>query len=326
MTRPPTPPTPVPFDPKLASILDAMPPAGPRPTVADIPSLRGFVLSPPLEEVISDREIDHEERRIPGPAGAPDLEVTILRPRRAEGLLPCFTNFHGGGTIMGTRHDDYPRLVPLVEEFGAVAITVDYRLTPEHPHPAPVEDCYAALVWVADHAAELAIDPDRIVVMGGSAGGLLSAGVALLARDRGGPRLAGQMLICPMLDDTNSRPSSYQYDGISPWPRHMSLLAWGALLGEDAGDPAADVPAIAAPARATDLADLPPAFIEAGSAELFRDEDVDYASRIWAVGGEAELHVWSGGFHGFDMFAPEHELSRAAFAARSSWLRRVLAT
>ncbi|MFT4233233.1 MAG: alpha/beta hydrolase fold domain-containing protein, partial [Leucobacter sp.] len=199
------------------------------------------------------------------------------------------------------------------------------RLAPEHPAPAPVEDCYAGLVWVAEHASELGIDPDRIVVMGGSAGGGLSAGVALLARDRNGPSLAGQMLLCPMLDDTNSKPSSHQYDGFSPWPRHMSLLAWRALLGEGAGDPSAEIDVYSAPARAKDLSGLPPAFVEAGSAELFRDEDVEYAGRIWSTGGQAELHIWSGAFHGFDVFAPDHPITRAALATRSSWLRRILA-
>lgn len=320
--------TPVPFDPQIASLLATFPKQdGPALTVEMIPVMRsaGGLPTLPLDTLIGDRSISHEDRQVPGPEGAPDLAITILRPVSDRPGRPCLINFHGGGTIMGDRHGDNHRLVPLVEEFDAVIVNVDYRLAPEHPHPAPVEDCYAALLWTAEHADELSIDPGRIVVMGGSAGGLLSAGVALLARDRQGPKLAGQLLICPMLDDTNSEPSSYQYDGIGTWPRSMSLLAWRALLGEDAGDPAANISPYAAPTRATDLSGLAPAFIEAGSAELFRDEDVAYASRIWAVGGQAELHIWSGGCHGFDVFAPEHELTHAALAARSSWLRRVLA-
>ncbi|MBX3099590.1 MAG: alpha/beta hydrolase [Salinibacterium sp.] len=318
--------TPVPFDPALAAVLDAMPRDTSRPTVDQIPALRaqGGIAGPSIDEVIGTRPIDHEDRKVPGPAGGPDLDITIIRPRHATGALPCLYNIHGGGTIYGTRDMDNGRLVPLVEEFGAVVVNVEYRLAPENPAPAPVEDCYAGLVWVVEHADELGIDPSKIVVMGGSAGGGLSAGVALLARDRKGPALAGQLLLCPMLDDTNTTPSSYQYDGFSTWPRHMGILAWSALLGENAGNPDADVSIYSAPARATDLSNLPPAFIEAGSAELFRDEDTAYASRIWAVGGQAELHIWGGAFHGFDMFAPDHELTRAALAARSSWLRRVL--
>jgi len=317
--------TPVPFDPEIAPILQVMPP-NTAPTVAEIPAMRsaGAMPTPSAADVVAGRAIDVEERTIPGPPDAPDLEVTILRPHGASSAVPGLYNIHGGGMIMGHRSMDTGRLADLVDELRVVAVNVEYRLAPEHPDPAPVEDCYAGLVWMSQHAAELGVDPERIVVMGGSAGGGLAAGVALLARDRKGPRLAGQLLLCPMIDDLNTTVSSYQYDGIGTWPRAMNLIGWQALLGDKAGDPEADVSIYAAPARAEDLTDLPPAFIEAGSAEMFRDEDVAYASRIWAVGGQAELHVWSGGFHGFDMFAPESALTRAALASRSNWLRRIL--
>ena len=122
--------------------------------------------------------------------------VTVLRPRRARPDAPGLYSIHGGGMVMDDRFADLPRLVALIEEFGFVCATVEYRLAPEHPHPAPLEDCYAGLVWFA---AEFGFS--RLIVGGGSAGGGLSAGVALLARDRGGPALAGQLLLCPMLDD-----------------------------------------------------------------------------------------------------------------------------
>jgi len=212
--------------------------------------------------------------------------------------------------------------VELVLEHGVVAVNVEYRLAPENPHPAPIEDCYAGLLWTVNHATELRIDPSHIVVMGGSAGGGLAAGLALLARDRGGPALAGQLLLCPMIDDTNTTVASHQYPGVGPWPREANVAGWAALLGEAVGGN--DVSPYAAPARARDLSGLPPAFIEVGSAEGFRDEDTSYALRIWKVGGQAELHVWSGGCHGFDMYAADSEITRAALAARDSWLRRVL--
>lgn len=320
--------TPTPFDPAIREVLDRMPPtAGPAPSLETIPAMREAgrsMFTRPVADVIGGREIDAEERTIPGPEGAPDLEITVLRPRRVSAPVPGLYNIHGGGMITGHRHMDTPRLADLVEELGVVAVNVEYRLAPEHPDPAPVEDCYAGLTWMSEHAAELGVDPRRIVVMGGSAGGGLAAGVVLLARDRGGPRPAGQLLLCPMLDDRNTTVSSHQYDGIGTWPRAMNLLGWRALLGEKAGDPAADVSIYAAPARAADLSGLPPAFVEAGSAELFRDENVAYASRIWAAGGQAELHIWSGACHGFDIFAPDHEVTRAALSARLSWLRRVL--
>jgi len=200
-----------------------------------------------------------------------------------------------------------------------VAATVEYRLAPEHPHPAPVEDCHAALVWFHGQAAALGVDPARLAVMGGSAGGGLSAGVALLARRRASVALAGQVLLCPMIDDRNVTPSSYGYPDGTTWTRPLNLLGWECLLADT--DP---VPPEAAPAREGDLSGLPPAFIEVGSAEMFRDEDIDYARRLWWAGVDCELHVWSGGFHGFDVFAPDSALARAARDARRSWLRRTL--
>ncbi|WP_271216017.1 alpha/beta hydrolase [Streptosporangium carneum] len=299
-------------------------PASPAEAITMMRETGGGMPTLSVAEVIGTREIDAEERTIPGPDGAPDLEITVLRPRNLTAPVPGLYDIHGGGMISGHRHQDTPRLADLVEQLGVVAVSVEYRLAPENPDPAPVEDCYAGLKWMSENAAELGVDPRRIVVMGGSAGGGLSAGVSLLARDRKGPHLAGQLLLCPMLDDGNTTPSSHQYDGRGTWPRAMNLIGWRSLLGEKAGDPAADVSIYAAPARATDLSGLPPAFVEAGSAELFRDENVEYASRIWAAGGQAELHIWSGAFHGFDVFAPDHEMTRAALATRLSWFRRVL--
>ncbi|WP_222853337.1 alpha/beta hydrolase [Fodinicola acaciae] len=316
---------PVPFDPEIEPLLaEIVPPDTPPFTPDTIPAVRAAMAArfPPAAQAIDDAPVDVEERTIPGPDGAPDLEVTIMSPQAAEKPLPGLYNIHGGGMMVGHRDMDVPRLLGLVLELGVVAVNVEYRLAPEHPHPAPVEDCYAGLVWTAKTAGELGIDPDRIVVMGGSAGGGLSAAVALMARDRGGPALAGQLLLCPMIDDTNTSVASHQYAGLGPWPREANLAGWRSLLGDAVGTDA--VSPYAAPSRASDLSGLPPAFIEVGSAEPFRDEDTAYALRIWATGGQAELHVWSGAFHGFDMYAPEWPISRAALDTRDSWLRRIL--
>lgn len=313
--------TPVPFDPQVQAVLDAMPQMPPmtRETLRGGPEFP----FPGHDAIIGARAIDWEDRVIPGPIGAPALEVTIYRPRGHEGeALPAVYNIHGGGMIVGHRNWEAGRVIDIVDELGVVGVNVEYRLAPENPYPAGVEDCYAGFVWLAENAAELGVDPERIVVMGGSAGGGFSAAVALIARDRKGPSMAGQLLLCPMLDNTNSTVASLQYDGIGTWQRDANLLAWSCVLGEAAYSE--DAPAYAAPSRATDLANLPPAFIEVGASEMFRDEDVDYATRIWATGGQAELHVWAGGSHGFDMYVPESELTKAALAARFSWLRRVL--
>ncbi|MFT4210293.1 MAG: alpha/beta hydrolase [Microbacterium sp.] len=317
---------PVPFDPELVPALEAIAAAGTPPLTRDtLPRAGTDAMFPHNDEVIGDRAIDWEDRVIPGPAGAPDLEVTIFRPRGREGeALPAVYNIHGGGMIVGHRSWETGRVVDIVDELGVVGVNVEYRLAPEDPYPAGVEDCYAGFVWLAENAASLGVDPARIVVMGGSAGGGFSAAVALLARDRQGPGMAGQLLLCPMLDNTNTTVGSLQYDGIGTWQRDMNLLAWSCVLGEELAY-SGDAPAYAAPSRARDLSGLPPAFIEVGAAEMFRDEDVDYATRIWATGGQAELHVWAGGCHGFDMYMPDTQITRAALAARSSWLRRVLA-
>ncbi|MFT4230403.1 MAG: alpha/beta hydrolase [Microbacterium sp.] len=314
---------PVPFDPEIQAVLDAMP-AQPPLTRDTLPRAGVDTLFPANDAVIGDRAIDWEDRVVPGPAGAPDLEVTVYRPRgRSADALPAVYNIHGGGMIVGHRSWEAARVVDLVDELGIVGVNVEYRLAPEHPYPAGVEDCYAGFVWLHANASALGVDPERIVVMGGSAGGGFAAAVALLARDRGGPRMAGQLLLCPMLDNTNSTLASLQYDGIGTWQRDANLLAWSCVLGDELAY-SVDAPAHASPARAIELSGLPSAFVEVGAAEMFRDEDVEYASRIWATGGQAELHVWAGGCHGFDMYMPDSEIARAALATRSSWLRRVL--
>ena len=225
--------------------------------------------------------------------------------------------------IGDNRGGGFPGALAHAEKLGAAVVSVEYRLAPETPHPGPVEDCYAGLIWTVEHADELGIDPARVIVGGASAGGGLAAAVALLARDRGGPALLAQMLLCPMLDDRNETPSSYQMAGIGIWDRGANEVGWTALLGAARGGP--DVSPYAAPARATDLSGLPPAFIDVGSAETFRDEDVAYATGIWQAGGRAELHVWPGGFHGFTGMVPDAAISQAATAAQQAWLQRILA-
>ena len=319
---------PPPFDPELLPAITAMAQAqAPALTLDMIPAIRQAPAMSPVPTVEDMRRggaFDVTERLVPGPAGAPDVSLLICRPTGATAPVPCLYYIHGGGMILGNnRSGGAPRALEHAESLGAALVSVEYRLAPETPHPGPVEDCYAGLTWTADHASELGIDPERLIVGGGSAGGGLAAAVALLARDRGGPRLRGQLLLCPMLDDRNDTPSSHQMAGLGVWDRGANEVGWTALLGDARGGP--DVSPYAAPARATDLSGLPPAFIDVGSAETFRDEDVAYATRIWQAGGDAELHVWPGGFHGFTGMVPDAALSQAAMAAQLTWLRRLLA-
>jgi acetyl esterase/lipase len=310
-----------PYDPEIEPVLEQFLQLIPSTLTADmIPALRaGQALTPEL--VIGDRAVRHHEVRIPGYEGAEILVSVFARAdHREPGPLLFF--IHGGGMVFGDRFNGMPLILDEVEALDAVCVSVEYRLAPEHPDPYPVEDCYAALVWAAEHADDLGADADRLVVMGGSAGGGLAAGVTLLARDRRGPRLTGSLLAYPMLDDRNDTVSSHQYDGVGLWDRASNDMGWTALLGDRRGT--ADVSIYAAPARATDLSGLPPIFLDVASTEVFRDETVAFGSRIWADGGIAELHVLPGGFHAFENVAPDSTLGRRVIATRAAWLRRVL--
>jgi acetyl esterase/lipase len=265
--------------------------------------------------------IDLEERSIPGPQGAPDLTAVILRPAGRTDSMPCIYYTANGGKIV--RH---PRLaltdheLDWVEDLPCVLVSVAGRVGPEDRHPALVEDAYAGLVWVSANADGLRIDPNRLIILGKSGGGGLAAATALYARDHGGPRIAHQILIYPMLDDRELTYSS-KFEGV-PWDRTSNQTGWRAILGDDAGG--SDVSPYAAAARATDLHGLPPAYLETGSSEIFRDEIITYASRLAEADVPTELHSWAGGFHGFELAAPDADISRAALAARTSYLRRAL--
>ena len=302
-------------DPELREPLPVIMAASPRPlTPETLPERRalGARLRPDDATLTRGGRITIESRR------AGETEVLIARPAGARGPLPGVVYLHGGGMIAGDVRSDLPVVLDWAEQVGVVLVSVDYRLAPEHPYPAGVEDCLAALSWTAAHADELGID-GRLVLAGTSAGGGLAAATALLNRDRGGVGLAGLLLVCPMLDD---RTVDAPVRPFQTWSPISNRTGWTALLGAARGG--ADVPPYAAPARATDLAGLPPAFIDVGTADIFLDEDVAFTRRIWAAGGRADLHVWAGGYHGFDSLVPGAAVSGEARAARIAWLRRLL--
>jgi acetyl esterase/lipase len=231
----------------------------------------------------------------------------------AAGPTSAVLYLHGGGMILGSI-ELYDAIVrSYVSATRVPMLAVEYRLAPEYPHPTPVEDCYQGLAWLAGHAGELGVDPARIAVMGDSAGGGLAAGVALIARDRGGPVLAQQILIYPMLDD-RSITVDPQIAPYLTWTYDDNITGWDALLG--ASHDGVEGLEYAAPARAASLAGLAPAFIDVGDLDLLRDEDVAYARRLAADGVPCELHVYPGGPHGFEGFAPLAELSQRAVEAR----------
>jgi acetyl esterase/lipase len=247
--------------------------------------------------------------------GAAGVLLRVYRPDGLAGPAPLVYYIHGGGMVTGSVAVDDLAARALAARVGCVVASIDYRLAPEYPHPFPVEDCYDGLVWAA---AELGIDPARVARYGPSAGGGLAAGTALLARDRGGPAVALQMLIYPMVDDRSVTPSSRENTGFGAWSREANIQGWAALLGSG------DVSPYAAPARSTDLSGLPPAYVDVGELDLFRDEDIAYATRLMQAGVPVELHVYPGGVHGGENYAPDSALARRVVGYRTDALQRAL--
>lgn len=239
-------------------------------------------------------KVAHRDVAVPAADGH-EITLRIYTPEGLTGARPCVYAIHGGGYVMGT-YDMLDRLMDgWCADLAIVGVSVEYRLAPEAAYPVPLEDCYTGLAWVRAHAAELGVDPDRIGIQGTSAGGGLAAALALLARDRGEIPIAFQVLECPMIDDRLHTPSS-NIDRLQVWSRESNVYGWSAYLGERYGTD--DVPATAAPARAEDLAGLPPAIVCVGGADGFRDEDTLYALRLMQAGVPTELHVYPGAPHG----------------------------
>jgi acetyl esterase/lipase len=315
------------FDPQvlaeLAPLLAAQQAAGPRPPVGDVASRR--VSSQALFSALAAMR--------PPVTGVTAADFTLARDdgatlpmtwyHRSDGPPPgsAALYLHGGGMILSLAEtrDVYDSAVrQYVATTGVPMLMVDYRVAPEFPHPTPVDDCHAALVWLAEHAGELGVDPDRIAVMGDSAGGGLAAGVALVARARG-PQLAEQILIYPMLDDRTT-VADPRLEPFLTWTYDDNATGWGALLGERAGGP--DVPSAAAPAREPDLGGLPPAYLEVGELDVFRHEVIRYADGLAEAGVPVELHVHPGAPHASDALAPNADSTQRAIADR---VRRLLA-
>ncbi|MFI6435294.1 alpha/beta hydrolase [Streptomyces sp. NPDC050759] len=311
------------LDPELRELLADMPLIS-QLTPEVLKQLRQLP-STPVESLLTHRRVDRREITVSAKDGAP-IPLSVFSPANPDRTTaaPCIYWMHGGGMVMGDRFSQIDIPLEWLDEFGAVVVSVDYRLAPEATGTDLVDDCYQGLLWIAEHAEELGIDPARIVVAGASAGGGLAAGVTLLARDLGTPAIAAQILICPMLDHRNTSTSSRQYSGgPAVWTREMNEFAWRAVLGDLTDD---EVSPYVSPALAEDLSGLPTTYVDTGSAEVFRDEDTDYATRIWAAGGQAELHVWAGGFHGFDALYPQANISATARRTRTDWLARLLSS
>jgi acetyl esterase/lipase len=303
-------------DPGLLPLLDAFPTV--TITNDNLAELRARELPfPPTD----DCGVALDERLVPGPEGAPPVPIRIYRPEGADGPLGCIFHVHGGGYVGGSTREVEFLHRPLAAQLQCVIVTADYRLAPETSFPGNLDDCHAALAWTFAHAEEIGADPERIGVMGESAGGGLAAALALFARDRGEYELAFQHLIYPMIDDRTCVRDLNPLAGEFIWTRTNNRFGWTALLGHEPG--LEQVSEYAAPARATRLEGLPPTFISTGALDLFVDEDIDYAQRLIRAGVPTELHVWPGAFHGFDLM-PGVAVSDAARRASVEALARFL--
>jgi acetyl esterase/lipase len=303
------------LDPDVVAALALLNFASGRLSDKTLPAMRAARLLEPVPE-LSDR-VARTDYPIPGSDG---IVVRVHRPVEADGDLPCVYWIHGGGMVMGSYAGDDLRFDRWCPRHRCVGVSVEYRLAPETPYPGPLEDCYAGLQWVYEHAGELGVDRARIGIGGPSAGGGLAAGLGLLARDRGEIPLMFQLLIYPMIDDRQITPSSQWMDPI--WPPVANAYGWRSYLGDRVAGP--DVEIYAAPARAENLSGLPPTLVVVGALDVFSDEDIDYAVRLRHAGVPVELHVYPGMPHGFDALLPDVPQSRRARRATAEWLAEVL--
>jgi acetyl esterase/lipase len=267
--------------------------------------------------------VPFSERAIAGGKGGPEVRIYVVnaKPGAARGGI---LHTHGGGYVLGAAKSAIGSLQQIAAELDCAIVTVDYRLAPETRWAGSVEDNYAGLRWLHEHADEIGVDRSRLAVMGESAGGGHAALLAIAARDRGEVPLAFQCLVYPMLDDrTGSTRQVPETVGTLLWTAESNRFGWRSFLGEEPGGPSVAVAAV--PARVENLAGLPPAWIGVGSIDLFVEEDIDYTRRLIAAGVGAELLVVPGAFHGFDLIAADTSVAKRFNAAKLEALRRALA-
>jgi len=310
------------IDPELAAFIDLVPQIDLSDPVAARASFEELVGAIRLD-IPGIESLSVEDRSVPGRDGAPDVPVRVYRPARpVEGTrAPGIVMIHGGGFIIGSVEAEHAGAALMAISTGAVLVSVEYRLAPEHPYPAALHDCYAALCWLHDEADALGVDPARVALAGASAGGGLAAATALYARDQGGPPVCFQMLAIPELDDRLDTPSMRAFVDTPLWNQPLAVQSWRAYLGDLHGSP--DVPAYAAPARAADLSGLPPAYVSTAEQDPLRDEGITYALRLLQAGVSVELHQFPGTFHGSALVTTA-SVSRRSQAEAAQVLRRAL--
>ncbi|MDI3422616.1 alpha/beta hydrolase [Streptomyces luteolus] len=284
------------YDPELASWADRLAPVDYTDPLAARAAVRAIAGRRPAYQPLG--SVEEFDATAPGPDGAPPVRLRVHRPaRRGTEPGPGLLYLHWGGFVCGDVDAIRPTVQRLADRTGAVVVAVAYRLAPEHPYPAGLDDAYAALCWTAEHAADLGVDPARLGVGGESAGGGLAAALALLARDRGGPALRFQCLMWPELDDRLETVSARSFTDTPKWNRACAQASWGFYLGPRHRPGANEVPPYAAPARAPDLSGLPPAYVCVCEYDPGRDEAITYAHRLIQAGVRTEIGYYPGTFH-----------------------------
>jgi acetyl esterase len=306
------------FDPELLATIEMLPDRTVEVSLAESRQAITELFASLIGDIDS-TGVHLSEDHAPGAAGPIPLRVFTPDVRKARGAI---YDIHGGGFTVGTAAMNDAANIAMARALGAVVVSVDYRLAPENPFPAPLDDCYAGLVWLAEHADRLGVDADAIAIHGVSAGGGLCAALALLARDRGGPPIVFQYLGVPELDDRLGTTSMQSFTDTPLWNLPSAEKSWDAYLGAGARG-GADVSPYAAPARATDLSGLPPAYISAMQFDPLRDEDIAYAQALLAAGVTVELHLFPGTFHG-SMLAAHAAVSKREAAEALAVLGRAL--
>jgi triacylglycerol lipase len=308
-------------DPEVAPLLDIFPKLElNRETLPQTRTALANMFAQPEPPAYPDIEVT--EYHLPGADGAPDVRILVYIPKSVPRPLAGLLWIHGGGYVIGSANQDDLNAKNIVTQVGCAVVSVDYRLAPETPHPGPVEDCYTALKWLYTNASELGVDPNRLAIGGASAGGGLSAALALLTRDRGEIPLAFQLLIYPMLDDRTAVSNDpHPYTGEFIWTNQLNHFGWSSLLNQEPGSEG--VSPYAAAARAENLEGLPPAYINVGTLDLFLEENLEYARRLVRAGVPTELHVYPGGYHAFNLM-PQARISQAFERDMFAALKRAL--
>jgi acetyl esterase len=304
------------YDPELGSLVPLLPSVDLTDVAAARVSLDERVVSSSADE----SSLDIQDYSIDGYEGDPAVAVRVFRPMPARGQAPVLLYIHGGGFVVGSVLVEHDNAVILASTLETVVVSVEYRLAPEHPFPAALHDCFAALDWLCQHAKELGVDSARVGVYGSSAGGGLAAALALFCRDRGGPPLCFQFLAIPVLDDRLETTSMRTFIDTPEWNRPSAELSWAYYLGPAGAE---DVSPYAAPARAKDLGNLPPAYISTMEFDPLRDEGILYALALLDAGVSVELHSYPGTFHGSSSILTA-EVSRRAAEEQMRVLRRAL--